>query len=306
MATKGPSTVSRRFLLLVVSVVIVLLGWSMVRYWLASISFSQGYIHFIDVGVVVATGLGATIALVRLIARPIASRVGPTYVTTVRLVLQLVGLALVVTALILLSGPTGSSFLSALVGIGFFGIVLGLAAQSVLGNLFSGLMILAARPFNINDRIALVTWQYGKFPPSLSHGWLEPAYTGIVKSITLTYTRILTDSGALLKVPNSIVTQSLIMNIDYGRQGAIATQFEAPIQIEPEQLHEDLNSKLAKVSEFKAEEANFDILEVSSSGYLVSVSYNVAKQTERQMKTLLLGAVREILIHADQKMAKQS
>jgi len=306
MSTKGPPTVSEKFLLLVVSVVILLIGWTMVRYWLISNSLAQGYIHFIDIGVVVATGLGATITLVRLIARPIAIRVGPTYVTTFKLMLQLVGLGLVATALILLSGPTGSSFLSALVGIGFFGIVLGLAAQSVLGNLFSGLMILAARPFNIDDRIALVTWQYGKFAPSLSHGWLEPAYTGIVKGITLTYTRILTDSDTLLKVPNSIITQSLIMNIGYGRQGAIAEQFEAPIQIEPEQLHKDLNSKLAKINEFKAEEENFDILEVSSSGYLVSVSYKVAKQTERQMKSLLLGAIREILIHTDQKTAKQS
>jgi len=306
MSTKGPSKVSEKFLLLVVSVVILLLGWSTVRYWLVSNSLAQEYVHFIDIGVVVATGLGATITLVRLIARPIAIRVGPTYVTTFRLMLQLVGLGLVVTALILLSGPTGSSFLSALVGIGFFGIVLGLAAQSVLGNLFSGLMILAARPFNINDRIALVTWQYGKFAPSLSHGWLEPAYTGIVKGITLTYTRILTDSDTLLKVPNSIITQSLIMNIGYGRQGAIATQFESPIQIEPDHLHKVLNSKLAKINEFKAEEESFDILEVSSSGYLVSVSYKVAKQTERQMKSLLLGANRETLIRADQKMAKQS
>ena len=306
MASRVAPTVSEKFLLLIVSVVAALLSWSMVRYWLVSTSFPDRYIHLIDIGVVVVTGVGATITLVRLAARPIAARVGPTYITTVKLVLELVGLALVITALIFLSGPTGTSFLSALVGIGFFGIVLGLAAQEVLGNLFSGLMLLAARPFNINDRIALVTWQYGKFAPTLSHGWLEPSYTGVVKGITLTYTRILTDSDTLLKVPNSIITQSLIMNIGYGRQGAIAEQFEAPIQIEPEQLHKDLNSKLAKINEFKAEEENFDILEVSSSGYLVSVSYKVAKQTERQMKSLLLGAIREILIHTDQKTAKQS
>lgn len=306
MAIKGPSTISEKFLLLVVSVVIVLLGWSMIRYWLSSTSFPQGYIHFIDIGVIVATGLSATVTLVRLVARPIAARVGPTYVTTVKLMLQLVGVGLVVTALILLSGPTGSSFISALVGIGFFGIVLGLAAQEVLGNLFSGLMILAARPFNINDRIALVTWQYGKFAPSLSHGWLEPAYTGVVKGITLTYTRILTDSDALLKVPNSIITQSLIMNIGYGRQGAIATQFETPIHIEPEHLHKDLNSKLANIDEFKGVEDSFDILELSSSAYLISVSYKVAKQTERQMKSILLAAVREILLNSSQNVEKQS
>jgi small-conductance mechanosensitive channel len=306
LAAKSTPSISEKFLLLVVCVVGTLLAWSIIRYWLLSTSFPQSYIHFIDFAVVASTGIGATVTLVRLIARPIAARVGPTYVTTVKLTLQLVGLGLVITALILLSGPTGSSFISALVGIGFFGIVLGLAAQEVLANLFSGLMILAARPFNINDRIAIVTWQYGKFPPSLSHGWLEPAYTGIVKGITLTYTRILTDSNTLLKVPNSIITSSLIMNIGYARQGAIAIQFEAPIRIEPEELRRDLNAKLAKVTEFKAEEDSFDILEVSSSSYLVAVSYRVTKQTERRMKTILLGAVRDVLIQADAKTAKQS
>ena len=306
MATKGIPTILEKLILLVVTGFAVLIAWSMVRYWLLSTSFPQGYLHFIDIGIVASTGLGATITLVRLIARPLAARVGPTYVTTVKLTLQLVGLGLVVSALIFLSGPTGTSFLSALVGIGFFGIVLGLAAQEVLANLFSGLMILAARPFNINDRVALVTWQYGKFAPSLSHGWMEPAYTGVVKGITLTYTRILTDSGTLLKVPNSIITSSLIMNIGYARQGAIAAQFETPIRIDPEELHKELNTKLSKISEFKAEEDSFDILEVSSSAYLVSVSYKVPKQTERQMKSILLGAVREILAQTDQKTSKQS
>jgi small-conductance mechanosensitive channel len=301
MASRIGSTVSEKLLLLIVTVVGALLAWSMIRYWLISVSFPDRYIHYIDIGVILVTGLSATITLVRLTARPIAARAGPMYTNTVKLLFQLLGLALVITALIFLSGPTGTSFLSALVGIGFFGIVMGLAAQEVLGNLFSGLMILAARPFNINDRIALITWQYGKFAPSLSHGWLEPAYTGVVRGITLTYTRILTDSNSILKVPNSIVTQSLIMNLGYGRQGIVATQFEVPMRIEPEALRQNLNSELAKLSEFKGEEDSFEVLEVSSAGYLVAISYKVARQTERQMKSILLTTVRHVLTHMDEK-----
>jgi small-conductance mechanosensitive channel len=220
------------------------------------------------------------------------------------LLFQLLGLGIILVALIILSGPTGTSFLSALVGIGFFGIVVGLAAQAVLGNLFSGLMLLAARPFKINDRIALITWQYGKFAPSLAHGWMEPAYTGVVKGISLTYTRILTDSNALLKVPNSIVTQSLIMNLTHGRQGMIAIQFEAPIQIDPSDLRKNLNTTLSKMNEFKGEEDNFEILEASPTGYLVSMSYKVEKQTERQMKSILLNGVRNVLNDAREQSAK--
>jgi len=305
MGTRVDGRVSEKLLFLVVSVVVALLAWSIVRYWLVSIPFVDNYIHIIDIMVVLVTGAVGTFTLVRLVAPPIAARAGPTHTNTVKLLFRLVGLSLIITALIFLSGPTGTSFVSALVGVGFFGIVLGLAAQDVLGNLLSGLMILAARPFNINDRIAIVTWQYGKFPPSLSHGWLEPAYTGVVKGITLTYTRILTDSNWLLKVPNSIVTQSLILSLSYGRQGIISTQFEVPIRIEPEDLRRKLNSELSKITEFKGEEDGFEILEVSPAGYLVAISYRVVKQTERQMKTILLMAVRQLLRQADEKATKQ-
>lgn len=305
MGSRGDAAVSEKLLFLLVSVVAVLLAWSMVRYWLVSASFSDKYIHVIDIGVVLVTGVAATITLLRLVAPPIAARAGPTHTNTVKLLFRLVCLSLIITALIFLSGPTGSTFVSALVGVGFFGIVLGLAAQDVLGNLFSGLMILAARPFNINDRIAIVTWQFGKFPPSLSHGWLEPAYTGVVKGITLTYTRILTDSNWLLKVPNSIVAQSLILSLSYGRQGIISTQFDVPIQIEPEDLRKRLKSALSKMAEFKGEEGSFEILEVSPAGYLVATTYLVAKQTERQMKTILLSAVRQVLGQIDEKTNKE-
>jgi small-conductance mechanosensitive channel len=304
MATKIGATVSERLILLLVSVVGVLLAWSMFRYYLVSITFPDRYIHLVDFGVVVGTAIAATLVFVRLTARPIAARAGPTHTNTIKMLFQLLGLGVVATAIILLSGPTGSSFVSALVGIGFFGIVVGLAAQEVLGNLFSGLMLLGARPFNINDRIALITWQYGKFAPSISHGWLEPSYTGVVKGITLTYTRIQTDSNAILKVPNRIVTQSLIMNLTSGRQGSIATQFEVPIRIEPEQLHKNLNTRLAKIEEFKAEEDGYEILEVSTTSYLVSVSYKVARQTERPMRTILLGAIRELLIGIEETPSK--
>jgi small-conductance mechanosensitive channel len=304
MASRIGSSLSERFLILIVSVVAIFLSWSVIRYWLLSISFPDRFIHFIDIGVVVATGIATTITLVRLVAPPIAARAGPTQRNTVKLLFELLGLGLIIVAVILLSGPTGSNFVSALVGIGFFGIVVGLAAQEVLGNLISGLMLLAAGPFNINDRIVLITWQYGKFAPSLTHGWMEPSYTGVVKGISLAYTRILTDSNALLKVPNSIVTQSLIMNLSHGRQGMVGIQFEAPIQLDPRDLSKNLNSHLSKIGEFKGEEDNFEILEASPTGYLVAVSYKVEKQTERQMKSILLNGVRDVLNDAREQKAK--
>jgi hypothetical protein len=47
-----------------------------------------------------------------------------------------------------------------------------------------------------------------------------------------------------------------------------------------------MNSNLAKMSDFKGEEDNFEILEASPTGYLVAMSYKVEKQTERDEKPL--------------------
>jgi small-conductance mechanosensitive channel len=114
-----------------------------------------------------------------------------------------------------------------------------------------------------NDRIAVITWQYGKFPPTLPHGWLEPSYTGVVKGIALTYTKILSDSEALLKIPNALVTQSLILNLSHSKQGHVGTQFEVPIRVDPDELHKELVSRLSKNEEFRGEKQSFEVIEVS-------------------------------------------
>jgi len=304
MNSNADSPLSGKILLLFVSVVTIFLSWIVVRSSLVQISVSATTIRLLDIGIVVATGFTATVLLARLVAGRVAALAGPTQTNAVRLLLQLSSLVLVIVVVLVLTGPTGSSFVSALVGIGFFGIVLGLAAQEVLGNLFSGLMLIAARPFHINERIAVISWQYGKFPPTLPHGWLEPSYTGVVKRITLVYTEILTDSNALLKIPNRIVTQALVMNLTHSRQGYVAVQFEVPITVDPDRVHKNLDSQLSRQKSYTGKEENFEILDISASGYIIAISHKVENSREREMKDLLLRAIRLALIQTNKNNTK--
>ena len=295
MAARIEMSLRERLLILVLGLVAVFASWAYIRSSLLVESASYvAIVHFIDIGIVSAAGITTVVLLTQWISRPLASYVGPTQSNAVKLMIQLVGLSLI---LLIAVSAAGTNLIGTLVGVGFFGIVIGLAAQSVLGNLLSGIMLLASRPFHINDRIALITWQYGKFPPTLPHGWLEPSYTGTVKGIALIYTRILTDSNAMLKIPNSIVTQSLILNVSHGRQSYIATQFEISINIDPDELHKRLQLKLSKDKEFQAEEQAFELLEMSPTGYLVAVNYSVEKGREREMKPLLFKALRHVLVN---------
>jgi small-conductance mechanosensitive channel len=283
-------------LLLITAVIAVMTIWVGVRYWLVTgLSLNSRALRIVDIGIVLATGLIAIIYLTRSLLPRVASYVGPTPINAVKSVVQLVGLAVTALAVFYLLGV---NIVSALVGIGFFGIVVGLAAQQVLGNLLSGIMLLVSRPFRIYDRIALINWQYGKFPPTLNHGWLEPSYTGIVKGISLLYTKILTDYNGLLKVPNGVVAQSLILNLSDTRRTRTGTQFEVPINIDPDDLNNSLSSQLEKMAEFKGEHGTFEVLEISPTSYLVAVTYEVEKAHERDMKAALLRALRKALLSA--------
>jgi len=292
----------RMLLILILSVGAVLASWSALRFWLIRIlSMSEQVARLIDIALIFVVGFVVIALLSRLIGRHVSTHVGPTQRNAIRLLFQISGFLII---LLIALPMTGVNLVSVLVGVGFFGIVIGLASQTVLGNLFSGLMLLASRPFRIGNRIALITWHYGKFPPSLSHGWLEPAYTGTVKEITLMYTKILTDSNTLVTVPNGIMTQSLILNLSHDKDAYVGTQFEIPTRVYPDELHKSLNSHLSRMPDFKGEEESFELLEMSASTYLVATSYRVDKKNEKDMKPLLLRALRLALMSTDKSNVK--
>jgi small-conductance mechanosensitive channel len=79
---------------------------------------------------------------------------------------------------------------------GVLSVILGLAAQSTLGNLVAGISLLIYRPFGIGDVLTLNT-AYGK-------------ETGAVSEFSLGYTKLITEDGKIILAPNSIVISSVI------------------------------------------------------------------------------------------------
>ena len=77
-----------------------------------------------------------------------------------------------------------------LLGGAILGVVVGIAAQQSLGNVFAGLVLLLARPFAVGNYVRVRS------------GALGGEFFGTVTSMSLTYVSIMTDQG-MLKVPNS-------------------------------------------------------------------------------------------------------
>ncbi len=126
----------------------------------------------------------------------------------IRLFLNLLVGAGAVLALFRLAGVSVESIF---VGAGFAGIVLGLAAQTVLSNAFAGILLIFADPFRPGDRVSFITWQYGLIGPSYPHESIVPTYSGTVEDVGLTYTIIALDTGGTAKVPNAITIQAIVL-----------------------------------------------------------------------------------------------
>ena len=86
---------------------------------------------------------------------------------------------------------------TAIASSGIAAVVLGLAAQSTLANVFAGISLSASRsrPFDIGDRV------------EIDH--IEPGY---VENITLRHTVIKTYQNEIIYIPNSVVGSATIIN----------------------------------------------------------------------------------------------
>ncbi|HEY5303360.1 MAG TPA: mechanosensitive ion channel family protein [Acidimicrobiales bacterium] len=88
----------------------------------------------------------------------------------------------------------GLSVQHLLIGAGLAGIILGIAAQQSLANIFASLVLLFARPFRVGEDIVIRSGALG-------------VVEGQVRGIGLTYVTVRTESG-ILKVPNSVMLAS--------------------------------------------------------------------------------------------------
>jgi small conductance mechanosensitive channel len=125
------------------------------------------------------------------------------------------GLLYLITIVIVI-GEMGidSSSLVALLSVGSLGVTL--AAESILGNMAGGLVILSSHPFTIGDFIE------------------ADGTSGTVEEITLNHTRLLTLDGIMVSIPNKVLSDSKMSNYTaLGRRRIcwkVTASYDAPTQ----------------------------------------------------------------------------
>lgn len=121
--------------------------------------------------------------------------VGVSHASLVRTALTLVGGLLAGLAAL---GLLGVPVQQVLVGGAVTGIVLGIAAQQSLANMFAGVVLLLAQPFRIGDEVTIIA------------GALGGEHHGFVRAVGFTYVLLERDDGRLLRMPNAGVLAGAI------------------------------------------------------------------------------------------------
>ena len=122
--------------------------------------------------------------------------VGSSHASLVRALLTLVG---VVFAGLVALGLLGVPVSQVLVGGAVTGIVLGIAAQQSLANIFAGLMLLVAQPFRIGDSVTIIA------------GALGGEQRGRVRAVGFTYVLLERDDGRTMRLPNAGVLGAAVI-----------------------------------------------------------------------------------------------
>ncbi|OIO69585.1 MAG: hypothetical protein AUJ58_05470 [Zetaproteobacteria bacterium CG1_02_55_237] len=103
---------------------------------------------------------------------------------------------IVITAVLVIAQNMGYSISGLIASLGIGGIAVAMAARDTIANVFGSVMILVDRPFTIGD-------------------WIKAGdFEGVVEEIGFRSTRIRTFEHTLVNVPNSLLANMVIDNID--------------------------------------------------------------------------------------------
>ena len=147
----------------------------------------------------------ALLALGWAIARDIGRVAGPTFFRrmdpgtagTVGFLVRLVTVGITLLVALEIAGVSAASLVATSA---FTAVILGLAAQQTLGNLFAGMVLLSARPFRVGERV--------RFQAGAVGGQIE----GIVSSLGLLYTTLAQGEDRIM-VPNNVVLSAVVVPI---------------------------------------------------------------------------------------------
>ena len=120
------------------------------------------------------------------------TRLSIGHTAVVQFVVRVVGYGVIFLETLSLLGVSVGSLI---VGGAALGIILGVAAQQALSNIFASFVLMVARPFAVGDHVTINAGGFGR------------EYSGQLKEVGLTHTRLKEKDGTVVLLPNSALLQ---------------------------------------------------------------------------------------------------
>lgn len=153
---------------------------------------------------------------------------------------------------------------------GVLGIAAALAAQDLLGNIFGGIVLYTDRPFTEGD------WVY-----------LSNTY-GRVVHVGLRSTRIMTEDSQMMIIPNSTISNNIIMNYSKPTEVLLIREnvgvaYGSDISLVKQSLHDAVTSAIVKSKDVsQAIETEVDFMEFGDSALIFEVTFGAASTRVRR------------------------
>jgi len=245
-----------RLVYIVIIALVVVILWAFTIQGFLPEELRQAYLTYFNIVRAITTVM-LGILIIELVASLITVRLkhlgrGVYLVRNVFVVMGYVAVGLIVLAIFEVTG------VSAVAGATVSGLVIGLGLQPILANLFAGLIILGTgflKPganVKISGGLPLSTVTFPAYK-MFSRDEFMPTLRGIVVEVGLMHTKILSDSGELVKIPNNIAfTHSVVME-EKEEPKTVRVRYEFPVQYDPDDVLKRIREELDKnnISDFR-------------------------------------------------------
>jgi small conductance mechanosensitive channel len=235
--------------------------------------------------IIIVTGYAWVLIVSAVIEKVVEPTIGVTKAHGLKNVLYIVAAIIVV---VIVSAIFNFNLTGVLVGAGFAGIVLGLAAQQVLGNIFAGLSLLASRPFEIGDRITLVTASYTLMAETYSHEAMPNGFTGVVSDITVFFMKMDLDNGTPAVFPNSVVVGSMAINHSKVSSRTVRVRLDLDKRLDFEVFSNRFLESIKKYENIDAERSKVELTDIGTSTYQALIVVWTSSSFEQPIKTIVI------------------
>jgi small-conductance mechanosensitive channel len=228
-------------------------------------------VRILTVIVLMILGWAFARAMGRSLAPMLFKRVDPATAGTIGFLIRL---ATITIALLVALRIAGLDTRTLAIGGAVTAVVLGLAAQQTVGNLFAGTVLLSARPFRVGERV--------RFQGGPIAGQLE----GVVSSLGLLYTTLASGDDRIM-IPNSVILNMAVTPLR--EPDAVVLRARLPADVRPSAVQEVLD---ATVQVMTRSRPDIELQELDGDEVVVLITATPERPSEgAQLADEILSAI---------------